>query len=481
MKFSQKFGIPHHQAALDFVDVDTAHDLPLFFDPNVFTNEEDPFCQACAESIRSFFATLIEAIQSKNKAAAIALLAKLNEPNEICLGWSKGRPSGRGVGRLQAQDLYDSLSKSEAARTGTIADLADCELFIDGIGPDKISDIAANIIRAHLAEYTKQQCELHGVVGLQTIPVGSSWSIQNVTWEQKYFSVPVVGSRPILLVPKRVVRWLGNLSTHHQKYYRHFVLNFLRDENLRTNSSLVHVLRNKKGVERRVVYKKDVEEKSPLSKDFLFRFSQSNPAVFEQYRIAYEKTAQVTTKELYGDFDTALFCDTLISHLKQIPPGNEDADAFHTLMIGVLEFIFFPHLSNPVKEAPIHSGRKRIDIKFVNCAEEGFFHWIHSHKKITAIWIMVECKNYSCDPANAELDQISSRFGANRGRVGILLARKFNDRARFLERCRDTVNDGRGWVIPLVDEDVVNLLRMIKDGTRDEVDKYLFKIFGELT
>jgi hypothetical protein len=309
--------------------------------------------------------------------------------------------------------------------------------------------------------------------------MSSVWNVHNLAWEQKYFDVPVIGSKPVLLVPKRLVRWLGDLSMQHQKYYRHFVLNFLKDENLRANSALVRVIKSKKG-ERRVVFKKDVEEKHPLSKDFLFRFSRDNPKVFADYRRAYEKTKQVSTRELDHGFDTALFCDTLIRNLSQIQPGNAKADAFHTLMVGSLEFIFFPNLSNPVKEAPIHSGRKRIDIRFDNCANGGFFNWVHAHRQVTAIWIMVECKNYSCDPANPELDQLAGRFGANRGRVGILVARRFDNRALFIARCRDTSADGRGYVIPLVDQDIIAMLEMIKSGRRSEIDVHMSRIFGEL-
>ena len=75
----------------------------------------------------------------------------------------------------------------------------------------------------------------------------------------------------------------------------------------------------------------------------------------------------------------AAFCDALAARLRAIPPGNEHASAFHYLMIGALEFIFFPHLVYPRKEQEIHQGRKRIDIVYTNSARNGFFLSIAQH------------------------------------------------------------------------------------------------------
>jgi hypothetical protein len=110
MRFSKRYKLPHKQAALDFVDIDTALDLPLFSDPKVFLNEDDPFSTSCTASIKSYFATLVDAIKSKNKDEALRLLGHLSEPNEICLGWSNGKPHGRGIGPKQASRLFGELS-----------------------------------------------------------------------------------------------------------------------------------------------------------------------------------------------------------------------------------------------------------------------------------------------------------------------------------------------------------------------------------
>lgn len=175
-----------------------------------------------------------------------------------------------------------------------------------------------------------------------------------------------------------------------------------------------------------------------------------------------------------------MFAETLISRLRSISPGDEEATDFHDLMIGTLEFIFYPALINPRKEHPIHEGRKRIDITYTNAATSGLFYRIPVARRIVAVKLMVECKNYKNDPGNPELDQLSGRFGRDQGWVGILVAPSFNNRSLFIARCRDTARAGRGFILPLVDKDIERMLDLISEGRREEVDRFIDGIFDEV-
>jgi hypothetical protein len=476
MKFSAYFGISKAQAELDFVDIDTDADIPLFLDPISFANSDDEFSASCHTDMQTFFETVIDCVRRDDHGTGRGLLSDLHEPNETCLGWSRGRPRGRGVGDFQATQLYDRLANSEAARTGMLSDLSDCELFIEGIGPDKISDITTNIIRNRLVQYTQAQCELHGISLDHTVPSGLLWDSSRRLWHQQYARLPVIDERKVLLVPKAIVRWPTDLSTSHQKYYRHFVLNYLQQHHLRIDSNLVHVLRDK----RRRVFKTELEQAYPLTKDFLYRFSRENPEVLEKYKAATSTHRTIEDREFDEDFSEGDFARALRQRLVEIPAGRDSADDFHRLMVGLLEFIFYPALIYPRKEQPIHGGRKRIDIVYTNAAKSGFFARAHTYHNITSIFVMVECRNYASDPANPELDQLSSRFSPNRGRLGLLVARSFQDRDLFIERCRDTARDSRGFIVPLADEDINQLLAFIENRERSKIDYYLEGVFRML-
>ena len=66
----------------------------------------------------------------------------------------------------------------------------------------------------------------------------------------------------IILVPKIIAR--RDMAYDADEYYRNHVLWYLQAEHLDAGTALVHVLKNG----RRVVYKKDLKEQYPYSKDF---------------------------------------------------------------------------------------------------------------------------------------------------------------------------------------------------------------------
>jgi hypothetical protein len=475
MKFSQAFGVRRRQAELDFVDVELARDTPLFVDPFALSIRKDEWSYGCTEQIVSFFQTVIDAIRAGDHDRAKRILTNLSEPNETRLGLSKAKPSGRGVSGKQAVDLYKALFDSEAAKSGILTEIAECDLFIPGISTDKVSDMTTNVIRSRLVEYTQKQCELHGIELKDKIPAGMFWDMDLLNWTAHYARLPVWQGEKVLLVPKASVRFKMSLTS--QEYFNSFVLEFLQAEHLRAGSALVETLKNG----RRRVTKESLKNVYPFNKDELYRFTKAHPEVLELYKKAERREHDATNQGLDEDFNESTYCDAVATALRAIPVGAGTASDFHNLMIGAIEFIFYPHLIYPVKEAEIHSGRKRIDISYTNAARDGFFYRLHTALQVTSNYVMVECKNYTKDVANPELDQMAGRFSMNRGRLGLLIARSCERRELFVERCRDTAQDGRGFVIPLFDDDIYEMLNAIKQRRRAAIDVKLEGIFRQLT
>jgi transcription antitermination factor NusG len=252
-------------------------------------------------------------------------------------------------------------------------DLEECELLIEGIGRDKISDITTNIIRHKLIEYTQEQCDLWNIP-MQSIPSGFIWDDGNKKWINRYENFPICNGRSVLLVPKSISRF--DIEFNHQEYYQHFVLNFLQSEHLDANSSLVRTL---KDGTKRPPTKKTLKELNPLSKKFLYEFSKEHADVLQRYKLSKNVfIREITNEEILSlasekaEEQTRDF-ELLSEKLDSIPAGDADATVFHNHIIGVLTAIFYPYLTNPKKEQEIHDGRKRVDIVFQNSAHDGFF------------------------------------------------------------------------------------------------------------
>lgn len=472
-KVSRQFHLQKSQAELDFVDVDLTRDTPLFIDPFAISLRQDRWGSDAHAIITTFFQSVIDAIRANDLARARLLLSHLREPNETRLGLSSGRPQGAGIGVMQSEQLLAALSRSQAVQTGFLNSLEECELLIPGIGSDKISDLATNVIRAHLASYTKDQCELHGIA-VRQCSIGPHFDLNSRSWQNTYFDLPVVAGQPLLLVPKSIARFQP--SYDHRVYYRRYAIEFLRAEHLDAKSALVHTFKNGN----QTVFIKDLAQLHPLTKEYLFDFSRRHPEVLAEYKDDLARLEREGVSTAIDPADEEIVARALIDVLPTIAPGNATASEYHNYMIGALEFILFPSLVCPRKEAEIHDGRKRIDILMENAAATGIFHRLHAVRNLPCAFVPIECKNYSRDIANPELDQIAGRFSTNRGRAGIVCCRSFENRDHFIARCADTFRDGRGLVVPIDDPTLIELLALIRDGRRREVDGRLSQIIDQI-
>lgn len=302
------------------------------------------------------------------------------------------------------------------------------------------------------------------------------WNEVQLRWETGFASLPIVNDHLVLFVPKFIVR--HRLCLNSGEYYYHHVLNFLKQEHLSNPASgLVRVL---KSGDRRV-YKTDLERAHPFSKDFLADFTRNHPEVLALYKQLAENETSLRNRDFDEGFDESVFAQALKNRLAQIPRGMDDAAEYHSFMYGLLTFLFYPNLVAPVKERELHQGRKRVDIVYSNAAKGGFFFEILSANQTRALKVIIECKNYSRELGNPEIDQIAGRFGPTRGKFGIICCREIFDEAKLAESCRDTALDDRGYIVVLDDARVGTMLDNIDRGARTSNENILRELLGALT
>ena len=462
MRVSEYYNLGETQSTLDFVDVDVVKDLKAFIDPHALRTTENDFTDKCVSSIQDYFAELLDVASRADDVAAYAILRPLKEPNETHLGLSKGRSRGRCLGSYLVQKIWERFKKSKAVATKLIEDLEDTLLFIDKIGPDLISDITTNIIRNHLIEYTQEMCETYGIPTVN-VDSGPLWNVRTKEWERKYVKLPVTKSgSKLLLVPKSIVR--VGLEFDAGEYYRHFLIEKLQELEFQAGTELVRIIKTKRGIEKKPPYKKDVEKKYGHGKDVILEQTLKNKDVLRDYRSSKEteKNPPLSHEELAATTSTPpVDLDVLLKAVLSVSEGNEGAHDYEKAIRALLSALFYPDLTYPKIHHPINDGRKVIDITFTNSAIGPFFGWLPKHN-FTCPKIIIECKNYTDKVGNKELDQLAGRFAPHRGKVGLLVARRFDNKARFLSGCRDTALEGRGFIIALDDDDLKLLVTQVK-------------------
>lgn len=461
-KFSEHFGISK-DSELDFVDIYAFQDIPLFLDPFGISAMGTKWAKECENQIATYFQYLVDSIRTGDKKTVAKLLNALHEVNEIALGYSSGVPSGRGIGPEQAKEIQAAFESSQAAQSGDIKDIADCALMIPGISRDKISDITANILKRQLVEYTQKQCEKYKIP-TKRVAVNNAFDYNSLQFTSYFAQLPVIGNHAKILLPISSVRQDPELSK--SKYYRNFVLEFLRAEHQHAGDSLSSVLKNGQVVVRIM----DLKEKYPMNVDFLYEFSKNHPKILENYKSELRRTAikkgkvqLVTNRKVLNSIERR-------DIMNSIKTGQTDAHQFHKIAFDNLIHIFGSRLSKPQSEQSINESRKRIDIVFNNSDRNGFFHNLNTIHKIKCPKIIIECKNYGRELGNPEVDQINGRLNSKRGRFGVLICRNIKDKTKLLRRCKDLINDNGNYIIVLEDSDIFKLLEFRDKNNESLID-----------
>jgi hypothetical protein len=411
----------------------------------------------CVHLIQNFFQTVLTHIREGRNNDAEMLLRTLREPNETHLGLSKGKSRGHALGTESAHDVWRALSQSEAARSGLLKDLEDTILMIEGISTDIVSDIATNIIREPLIRYTQEACEYYEIPMENEVSTGPLWNPTRREWFVRFDRLPIAGGGRLLLVPKAIVR--RHLEYEADEYYRHFLLEHLREVELEANSALVELLKNG----RLRVTKKALIQKYGSGKAAIVRETLKYPEALARYKRAKqdEPHPPLTHEQIAeAESDQPPDWDGLLAGVMSLPTGEEESNEYEKTVEALLTALFYPALTNPVPQHKIHQGRKRIDITYTNMGPSGFFHWLLAN--YPASHVFVECKNYGRDVGNPELDQLAGRFSPSRGKFGLMVCRAFNNKELFMARCRDTALDDRGFIIPLDDGDLTELVNRRK-------------------
>jgi hypothetical protein len=453
VRVSEYYNLGRSQGQLDFVDVDVRGDSRLYIDPRALRLLPTLWGQECVSLVQDFFTSVLEAIRAGRGDYAQRLLLGLREPNETHLGLSTDVARGSALGPRLARDTYEALAASEAVERGLLADLEETALMVPGVDKDRVSDITTNIIREPLIYYTQAVCEQYGIPLEVGVNSGPLWSPGQQEWFSRFERLPMTSAGKLLLVPKLIVR--RQLHYNRSEYLNHYLLEHLQHVELSANSELVQLLKDG----RRRVTKKDLRRKYGTTKPAIVELTLRYPEVLERYRT--DKAAQppdalshLELSEHVGSPPPDL--GELLVAVSGKTPGREQATDYHKAVEAFLSALFYPHLASPQIEREIHEGRKRVDLAYANTAKRGFFAWIGNH--YPSQYVFVECKNYTEDPENPELDQLAGRFSPRRGQVGLLVARAINDKELMLRRCRDTADDGRGFIIPLDDHDLGDLV-----------------------
>lgn len=223
---------------LPFLDVNVHDDNRLFVDPFAIRMGFGPakFVHDANVCTTTFFDEVTRCVVSAKAAhhtRGERLLQHFEEPRETRLGMSAHGFDGHGGADGVGTDIWNVLTGDAEAlvQIGLLKQLEDLPLFVPGVGSDITSDLTTRVIFRPLADFTAEMVarfpEFTAVS--PTRPFARQvWDPSALSWTIETVDLPIVGHKPLLLVPREWAR--HNLTLNATRFYDTALLSHVQDE-----------------------------------------------------------------------------------------------------------------------------------------------------------------------------------------------------------------------------------------------------------
>jgi len=222
-----------------FLDIDVSVDNRLFVDPRAIRLQRapDPFVSEANHATETFFDEITRCALSSSPGdhrRGLDLLQHFEEPWETRLGLAKEGFGGHGGAQEVGLWIWEALTTDLEAllRIGILRQLEDLPLFVSGVDRDITSDVTTRIVFEALADFTAQMITEfpqfrsagHRVEGCER----QVWDVSKLEWTSRTVELPVVDSKPLLLVPRDWAR--ATLLMSAGRFYETSVLSYAQLE-----------------------------------------------------------------------------------------------------------------------------------------------------------------------------------------------------------------------------------------------------------
>lgn len=395
------------QYDVDFVIPRIGVDVPVGIDPFLLYKSRDPDYRQLHAQLLDVFNAGIAAVKRGATGEASRIL-DFPEVSPIGLGYTQGGKRGSGVGTHLSALIVETLLGSPELQQRGVRHVEEMQLVSAGIGPDRVSDITANILKKFLIGYTQRQCEIWQLPLKKGVPILHVYDPSSQLWSDTYEDLPVspADGSPILLVPRRIVRLLPWINYD----------DFLRTEfaaylSAKQQSARQAMPRSGHGTQ------SDARDKHQV-----VTITRRDIGIVERYVKAREsQAAQARPAIDYIDEDACKEAEALKEKLAAVQPGREQAEEYQRLVLEILNYLFNPELIAGEPQVRTIDGTERRDIIFTNDSDESF--WAYVRTNHDGIFVMFEAKNTN-DLGLADINQTAAYLGDRIGRFGVIVTRQ---------------------------------------------------------
>lgn len=467
MLITQAFRLSFTQAEVDFVIPRLDQDLPLCIDPFLlYKSRDDTLRHLHGQLVKLFNNSIV--LFREGKRGEMDELIDFPEANEIGFGYCEEGVRGSGLGPYLNRLLADTLAASEALQDRGLRHVEELQLVSIGVAADRVSDIAANVLKLFLIEYTRRQASLWNIPVEAAVPISHYFDFNDYQWRDGYFDLPrnPMTGLPILLVPRRMVRLLPwiNLQDYAATDYRLF----LRSTAKRGWSKFSGTRRAAHSFPDKTEIAHTTRANMKLLDGYISRKEKEAPKALPVY----------VEREDLG-LPTRPMAEEFIKRVADLPTGLAYAKDYQRTLYEIINYLFEPELTDGEMEVRTIEGTERRDIIYTNESDASF--WQYVRLNYGSPIVMFEAK--SVQKLEIEhINQTANYLGARLGMLGFIVTRRSpqdNIIRKIYSIYNDTPSTPRKIILVITDDDLALMLRNKDTGQKPTPTEHIQRKYRE--
>lgn len=431
-----------HNIALTQEEVDFAipfldEDIPLYVDPFLLWKSPSMQDNSLHLLVTNSFNHIGHLFSNGKEDQAIETLIRASECNEVGLGNSKTKV-GKVIGKKLANDVLTLFKSVPQISKNGFVHFEEIQLMVGNISRDRVSDITCNFIQSFLIDFTIEQCKKYSIP-IEKVKLGNVYNLKTNRFEEEETYLPInpINHAPILLVPKRWLRYIPWIN--NDDYFQNYYVKSLHKEG-------------------------DVL----LDRVKLLDFNRHNYDLVKTYsEIKERQIVHCKNDPLFTQIPVTS-AKRKISTIVKLPTGKTDnADRkFEDNACQLLTSLVYPHLDFAKEQSRTESGVLIRDLIFYNNKSFDFLNEIYDTYDCKQV--VIELKNVK-DLEREHIMQLNRYLNDQFGRFGILVTRNPPPTSIF-KNTIDLWSGQRRCILILDDNDLKMMTQVFESKQRSPID-----------
>ena len=442
-RLNDYYSLPITQEEVSFAIPFLEEDIPLYVDPFLLWKSPAQQDNSLHTSITNSF-NYLGGLYLKNRTKAIEILKGVSECDEVGLGSSKTK-QGHRIGDSFADEILSTFRDIPQVNKHGFTHFEELQLLVENFSKDRVSDIACNFVKSFLIDYTLEQIEKYGIPVEQVEIKLFDYKNFKFTTERLKLPINPNSKTPVLLVPKRWLRFVPWIN--FDDYYTSYISTSKR-----------------------------LQLGLPINRVEVLEFNRKN---YDQVK-TYVKTKQLTQRDCKND---PLFVQipilsskrklSTILKLNTGKAGNADKQ-YENDLCPLLASVFYPELDFAQAQSRTVSGVLIRDLIFYNNTSNPMLKELYEDYDCKQL--VFELKNVH-ELDNDHIDQLNRYLNNQFGKFGVIFTRNRAPKKVF----QNTIDlwSGQRRCILLLDDDDLNLMCQVYESKQRRPIDVLNKKFRE--